>query len=103
MTVSNNEITSEITEDLLWTYSRNKLSYQSGSTTYYLYAQSNSWWGNWWGGWGSTPTLTISSSNSTSVSLSSNKVKMSNYYLQYSNGSVSLSSSGTTANLFAEE
>ncbi len=101
VTVSNNQITSEITEDLLWTYSNNKLSYVSNGTTYYLYAKSNnSWWGNWWG---STPTLTLSTSDSTNVSLSNNKVKISNYYLRYSNQSISLNSNGTTANLFVEQ
>ena len=101
VTVSNNEITSEITEDLLWTYSNNKLSYVSGGITYYLYAKSsNSWWGNWWG---STPTLSLSTSNSTNVSFSSNKVKLDSYYLRYSNNSISLNKSATTANLFAEK
>lgn len=101
VTVSNNQITSEITEDLLWTYSGNKLSYVSNGTTYYLYAQSqNSWWGGWWG---STPTLTVSTSSSTTVSLTGSKVKVGSYYLRYSSQKISLSSSGTTANLFVEE
>lgn len=95
--VSSNKITSEITEDLIWTYDNNKLSYQSGNTTYYLYAQaSNSWWGG-------TPTLTISSSNSTSVSFSNSKLKLSNYYLRYSGGKISLNSRSTTTYLFIEE
>ena len=99
VTVSGDQITSEITEDLVWTYSSNKLSYKSGNTTYYLYAQPA---GGWWGWW-SAPTLTISSSNSTSASFSNNAVKMSNYYLRYSNGSISLNSSATTTNLFIEK
>ncbi len=96
VTVSNGEITSEITEDLIWTYSNNKLSYEDGGNTYYLYAQSsNSWWG-----WASTPTLTISTSNSTNVSISGGKVKLGSYYLRYSSGKISLNRSGTTAGLF---
>ncbi len=101
VTVSNNQITSEITDDLLWNYSGNKLSYVSNGTTYYLYAKSsNSWWGNWWGS--SSATLNLSTSSSSDVSLSNSKVKVGSYYLRYSNGSISLNSSGTTANLFRE-
>ena len=99
VTVSNNVITSEITEDLVWNYSNNRLSYQSGGTTYYLYAQPASGWMSWFG----TPTLTISTSNSTSVSLSSNKIKLGSYYLRYSSGTISLNRSGTTAGLFLEK
>ena len=98
VTVSNNQITSEVTEELVWSFSGGKLSYVSGGRTYYLYAQPASGWFAWF----SAPTLTISTSNSTTVSLSSNKLKMSNYYLTYSNNSVSLNWSGTTAALFAE-
>ena len=46
VTVSDGAITSEITEDLVWDYSNKKLSYEDNGTTYYLYAQSNNWWGN---------------------------------------------------------
>ena len=99
ITVSGDEITSDITADLIWTYSSNKLSYKAGNTTYYLYAQPASGWMSWW----SAPTLTISSSNSTTVSFSNSKLKMSNYYLRYSNGSISLNSSATTTNIFVEK
>ena len=98
VTVSNNKITSEVTEDLVWTYEDNVLSYESNGSTYYLYAQPA---GGWWG-WLSDPTLTVSTSQATSVSLSSNKLKLDNYYLRYSNGAISLNRSGTTAGLFAE-
>ena len=97
VTVSNDQITSEITEDMVWKYNNKKLSYEADGKTYYLYAQSSGWWG-----WG-TPTLTLSASNSTNISFSSNKVKMSNYYLRYSNGSVSLNRSATTTYFFVEE
>ena len=99
VTVSNNEITSEITEDMVWTYSGTKLSYEDGDTTYYLYAQSS---GGWFG-WGKTPTLTLSTSNSTSVSFSNSKLNLSNYYLRYSSGNVSLNRSATTTYCFIEE
>ena len=98
VTVSNGVITSEVTEDLVWEYSNKKLCYESDGTTYYLHAQSSySWWG-----WASTPTLTISSRNSTEVSFSSNKLKMGSYYLRYSNSRISLNRSASTANLFME-
>ncbi len=102
VTVSNNEITSEITEDLLWTYENSKLSYEDGDDTYYLYVStSNSWWGGWFG-WGGTNTLTVSTSNSSSVSFSSSKLKVGSYYLRYSSGSVKLDSRSTTTYLFQE-
>lgn len=99
ITVANNEITSEITDDLVWAYNSKKLSYEDNGTTYYLYAQpATGWWA-----WFSTPTLTVSSSNSSSVSFSSDKLKVGSYYLRYSNGSVSLNRSSTTTNLFIEK
>jgi unsaturated rhamnogalacturonyl hydrolase len=100
VTVSNGEITSEITEDLLWTYSGNKLSYVSNGTTYYMYCYTNSWWGGWWGNTGTS--LQLSTSNSSTVSFSGNKLKVGSYYLRYSNGSVNLNSSATTAYIFVE-
>ena len=97
--VSNNKITSEITADLVWTYDNNKLSYKDGNTTYYLHAQSSS---SWWG-WMSTPTLTVSSSDSTNVTFSSSKLKMGNYYLRYSSSKISLNSKSSTTNFFIEK
>ena len=97
VTVSNNVITSEVTDDLVWDCSSNKvLSYVDGNTTRYLYAQPASGWMSWFG----TPTLTISTTNSTALSFSSNKLKLGSYYLRYSGGSISLNRSGTTAVLF---
>ena len=82
---------SQITED-------NVLSYEDDGTTHYLYAQySNNWWG-----WYSTPTLTISTSNSTPVYLYNRKLSMNGYYLRYSNSRISLSMSGSSATLFEE-
>ena len=101
ITVSGNQITSEITEDMLWTYEGSKLSYKDGNTTYYLYAGSignGGWWGNWWG----TPTLSVSTSNSSTVSLSSNKLKIDSNYLRYTNGSVTLNRSATTTYIYKQ-
>ena len=98
VTVSGDQITSEVTEDLVWEYEDNVLRYESNGSTYYLYAQSA---GGWFA-WLSAPTLTVSTSQSTTVSLSSNRLKLDNYYLRYSNGAISLNRSGTTAGLFAE-
>ena len=102
VTVSNNVITSEITDDMLWTYEGSKLFYKDGNTTYYLYVNSNSnnWWNNWWGS--SSYTLNVSTSNSSEVSLSNNRLKVASRYLRYSNGSVSVSSSSTTAYIYKQ-
>jgi hypothetical protein len=99
VTVSSNQITSEVTEDLLWDYSGSKLSYQANGTTYYLYAQPASGWWSWYG----TPTLTVSSSNSTSVSFSNNKLKLGSYYLRYSSSKFSLNRSASTLSLFQQK
>ena len=96
--VSNSVITGEVSEDLIWTYEDSVLSYESEGETYYLYAQSA---GRWLSRL-SAPTLTVSTSQSTAVSLSSNRLKLDGYYLRYSNGAISLNRSGTTAYLFAE-
>lgn len=94
VTVSNNQITSEVTDDLLWDYSNRTLSYTAGGKTYKLYASSASAW--------STPTLSLSTSSSSSVTLSSNKLKVGNYYLRYASSKISLNSSASTAYLFKQ-
>lgn len=94
VTVSNNQITSEVTDDLLWDYSNKALSYTANGRTYKLYASSASAW--------STPTLSLSTSNSTNVTLSSNKLKVGNYYLRYASNKISLNSSASTAYLFKQ-
>ena len=99
VTVSNNEITSEVTEDMLWSYNSNKLSYVDNGTTYYLYAgSSNSWWGGWFG----SATLSVSSSNSSSVSISGSKVKVGSYYLRYSSGNITVNRSAGTSYLYQQ-
>ena len=96
VTVSQNKITSEISDDLLWTYSSDKsLSYTSNNTKYYLNASSS-------GGFNSTKTLAISTSAKASVSISSNRLKVGSSYLRYSSGKISLNSSATTAYLFQQ-
>ena len=100
VSVSNGGITSQIRSDLLWNYNGSTLSYQSNGTTYYLYSYSNSWWGGWWGG---SVTLSISNSNSSTVSFSNNGLKIGFYYLNYSNGSATANSSATTTYLFVEK
>ena len=96
VTVSNNKVTSEVTEDMLWSYDSNKLFYESGDATYYLYAASS---GN---RFNSTTTLSLSTSKSSSVSFSSSRVKVGSSYLRYSGGKVSLNRSATTAYLFQQ-
>ena len=90
VTMSNNQITSEVTEDLVWTFSSNKLSYKSGTKTYYLYAKSSN-------------SLSISTSSSSTVSFSGSKLKVGSKYLRYSGGKISLSSSSTSTYVFKEE
>ena len=97
VTVSNGEITSDVSEDLLWSYDDGKLSYVSGGTTYYLYSYSSGWW--WW----TSPAMGISSGQSSQVSLTSSKLKIGDYYLRYSSSNFSANSSGTTVYLFQEK
>ena len=87
VTVSNGVITSEITDDLVWDCSNKRLSYDDNGTTRYLYAKNSK--------------LSISTSG-TSVTFSSNKIKLGTYYLRYSAGKVSLNRTATTATLFKE-
>ena len=89
VTVSNNQVTSDVTEDLLWDYSDNKLSYASNGSTYYLYASGSS--------------LTLSTSKSSAVSFSTNKLKIGTNYLRYSANKISLNRKSTTTSIFIEE
>ena len=89
VTVSNGEITSEITDDLVWDYNGKVLSYESNGTTYNLYASGSS--------------LTVSTSKSSTVTFSSNRIKLGSYYLRYSGSKISLSRfSSSTATVFEE-
>ena len=73
ITIENGRITSDVTESMLWDYSNGCFSFQSGTTTYYLYKSGNS-------------SLRISTSG-TSVSYWYNRLGFGNAYLRYSNGS----------------
>ncbi len=79
VTINNSEITSEVTDDMLWEYSSNKLGFSYGSRTYYL---SRSY------GYYSSVSLSTYGSN---VSYSYNRLALGSYYLRYSNGYISTS------------
>ena len=79
VTINNGEITSEVTDDMLWEYSSNKLGFSYGSRTYYL---SRSY------GYYSSVSLSTYGSN---VSYSYNRLALGSYYLRYSNGYISTS------------
>lgn len=72
VTVSNGQIVSDVTGDMLWTYSGGKLGFTSGGANYYLgrYGYSS---------------LSISTSGSR-ASYSSSRLSLGGYYLRYSNG-----------------
>ena len=86
VTVSNNAITSEVTEDMLWDYSSNKLSYTADNNTYSLYLKSSGsfWFTNY--------SFELSTTNFSKITLNSNKIKVDSKYIKYSNGSLSASS-----------
>ena len=96
VTVSDGRITSEITENLVWSCSGGKLSYVSNGTTYYLYSYNS---GNWW--W-TSPALGISSSQSSDASIDNSCLKLGSYYLTYSNAAFGANTGGSTVNLFLE-
>ena len=86
VTVSSNQITSEVTEDLLWTHSGNKLSYEFRGITYLLNASSSK--------------LSLSTSTSAKVSFSGTKLKIGTNYLRYASNAVSLNKTASTTYLF---
>lgn len=79
VTINNGEITSEVTDDMLWEYSSNKLGFSYGSRTYYL---------SRYYGYYSSVSLSTYGSN---VSYSYNRLALGSYYLRYSNGYISSS------------
>ena len=95
VTVSNNEITSDVTEDMLWRHSSKKLYYKDDGQTYYLTTTR-----------GSTlfgaPNLSIGTSSPATINYSSSRLKVGSYYLRFSNNMVSLNSSGTTTYLYKQ-
>ena len=96
VTVFDGRITSEITENLVWSCSGGKLSYVSNGTTYYLYSYNS---GNWW--W-TSPALGISSSQSSDASMDNSYLKLGSYYLSYSNAAFGAKTGGSTVGLFLE-
>ena len=124
ITVSNGVITSEVTEDLVWQYTNGKLCYESNGTTYYLYAGSGAAAGGA-GGPGAgghtgpggakaepkaeakaapagAASLTVSTSESTDVSFSSDKLMVGSSYLKYDKKGIKLDKKGDTVTLFQE-
>ena len=91
VSVSNGEVTSEISQDLLWDYKDNKLGYEDNGTTYRLYGKKSG---------PKDGTLSISTSQSSTVSFSSNRLKINNQYLRYTNGKISLNASAANSYLF---
>ena len=94
--VSGDQITSEITENMVWSASDGKLSYVSSGKTYYLYTYNS---GNWW--W-TSPALGISADQSSDASFDNHQLKLGSYYLNYSNNTFGANSSGSTVNVFLE-
>lgn len=89
VSVSNNEITSEVTEDMLWTMNNNKLTYEDGGKTYNLYGKANS--------------LTVSTSKSSIVTFKNSKLKLDSVHLQYANKKLSANTIGTTVYMFTAQ
>ena len=83
-------ISSEVTEDLLWDYSGNKLSYEYNGSTYYLYAIGNN------------RTLSVSTTRSSTVSYSGSRLKVGSYYLRYINGKIITHRAAGTTYMFVE-
>ena len=77
ITVSDGQITSEVTDEMLWSYANSRFSFTENGTTYYLARSGYS-------------SLTISYSG-TSVSYRNSRLGLGSYYLRYSNGRFSLS------------
>ena len=98
VSVSDGMITSEITPDIVWSYSGNVMSYVSNNKTYYLYGDVN--WSMWWN---PTATLKISTSNSSSFAHYNNIGQLGSHYLCYSNGNVILSRNSSTVYCFVEQ
>lgn len=88
VTVENNEITSDVTEDMLWRQNSKKLYYKDGSTTRYLT--------------GTTSNVSIGTSGAATITYSSNKLKVGSKYLRFSSNNVSLSTTGSTTYLFKQ-
>ncbi len=94
---ANGQVSSEVTEDMLWTYQDGKLFYEEDGTTYYLYASTSGW-----GGWFGSATLKLSTSNYSNCSISGSKLMIGSYYLRYSWGGFGLNRSAGTAYIYVK-
>lgn len=99
VTVSNGKITSTVSADMLWKYNGGKLSYVDNGKTYYLYSGNSG--AQWSDGNGGT-TLTLSTSYTSAISLSSNKLRIGSYFLYYTNGILKGYKSGSTTYIFKQ-
>ena len=86
ITISDGEITSEITNDMLWTMKENKLRYENGGKTYSLY--------------GKTGSLTVSTSRASKAIFTNSKLRLDSVHLQYVNGKLTANTVGTTVYMF---
>ena len=88
VTVTNNRVVSDVTEDLLWNHNNKKLSYQKNGITYFLNATSTK--------------LSINVSSSANAVYSGTKMKVGSNYLRYASNTISLNKTATTCYLFAQ-
>ena len=94
ISVINGEITTGVTDDLLWNYHSGKLSYVKDGTTFYLNLFTSGWW--YW----NITDIGISTRNAAAVSFHNNKLQIGSLYLRYSNSTFSVDSAYTAAYIF---
>ena len=91
--VAGEKISTAITEDLLWNYADNKLSYESNGTTQYLYTYSS----------GKTTNLGISTEKAGTISMTTDKLKIDSVYLRISGTQVTVSNTHAATHIFMEQ
>ena len=109
--VSNNGSESAVTftEDMVWIYDENKLSYQDNEETYYLYVNNTKTDEKAKAGPGkpgagkTTATLGISRVDSAAVSLNKDKLKIGDYYLHFGADKISLDKKGSAVIIYMEQ
>lgn len=94
ITISGGQITSSVTDDMLWEYSAGKLYYTENGTNYYLYSGPS----KVSSGTGFA-TLTVSTTNYSSISYSSNKLRIGSFYTYFNGGTIKGYRSGDTTYL----
>ena len=114
VTISNNEITSEVTEDLIWTYADNKLSYEDDDQVYYLYAAQTATTaaraGDQKAGTNKKPggpgaaeaALTVSTTEFSTVTIDDQKIMVGSYYLHGNKDKIKLENKGSKSIFFVE-